>query len=554
MGIISLFPRTGVAAVDSILLAGFILVAVLGGTSAFTHCRYWLQSRGNAGRFEGREPLTLPYSIPWLGGFSRMMDPHGMYAYARKMSPQNRPVSLRVGPVDIYILFGDKNIRMIFRNSKVLSKDASSQMLFRNSGMDPRDQKIMAYDTSGTGTVPLTDIPEEKRIWKMSHATGVAHLASGPAVTVLTNKFTECFIQELNKEPKDKTMTVPLYDYFRGVMATGSMISIIGPEMYKLTPDFNKIYWDYDNAFLLMAIGMPKFLYWKGHAARNRMLAATKLWLKSAWKNTDEKSADKDWEPHFGSRFIRQLAENMDSVGLSQDGQASAFLPMIWAINSNAIPCAVWVIFESLQRPGLIDCLREEVSASAIIDENGELTIDVPKLISQSPLLTSIYLECLRVRSSNTVTRKLIEDLECDGYVLKKGNHIMSPSWLPSHGPLWDVEGHPANQFWPERFIEMPKMRPSDPEGKAQFDLAMKPDHFFPYGGGGMICTGRFFAKQEIMAAVALFVLKFDVEPLNWITLSGKSSERPAKPDENYAGAGLLPPDRDLMVKLRRRK
>jgi len=69
-----------------------------------------------------------------------------------------------------------------------------------------------------------------------------------------------------------------------------------------------------------------------------------------------------------------------------------------------------------------------------------------------------------------------------------------------------------------------------------------------------MICTGRFFAKQEIMAAVALFVLKFDIEPLDWVTLSGKSSDRPAKPDENYAGAGLLPPDRDLMVKLRRRK
>ena len=83
MGLTSLLPRTGVTVIDGILFSGFILVAVLGGTSALTHCRYWLQSRGNSGRFEGREPLTLPYSVPWLGGFFRMMDPHGMYAYAR---------------------------------------------------------------------------------------------------------------------------------------------------------------------------------------------------------------------------------------------------------------------------------------------------------------------------------------------------------------------------------------------------------------------------------------------------------------------------------------
>ena len=69
-----------------------------------------------------------------------------------------------------------------------------------------------------------------------------------------------------------------------------------------------------------------------------------------------------------------------------------------------------------------------------------------------------------------------------------------------------------------------------------------------------MICTGRFFAKQEIMTAAALFILKFDIEPQGWVTSSGKSSYRPAKPDENYAGAGILPPDRDLMVKLRRIK
>jgi cytochrome P450 len=146
------------------------------------------------------------------------------------------------------------------------------------------------------------------------------------------------------------------------------------------------------------------------------------------------------------------------------------------------------------------------------------------------------------------------EDLECDGYILKKGSHIMSPSWVPAHDELWDVPGHPAKSFWPERFVEMPKIKPSNPDEKSQFELAMKPDHFFPYGGGGMICTGRFFAKQEIMAAAALIILKFDIEPLGWVTAEGKSSDRVAMPDESTAGAGILKPDRDIMVKMTRVK
>lgn len=94
-----------------------------------------------------------------------------------------------------------------------------------------------------------------------------------------------------------------------------------------------------------------------------------------------------------------------------------------------------------------------------------------------------------------TITRQIVEDLECDGYILKKGALLMSPSYLPNRSSIWDVPGHPATSFWPERFIEMPKLAPSDPNEKSQYEIAMRPENFFPYGGGNAICTGRFFAK-----------------------------------------------------------
>lgn len=149
------------------------------------------------------------------------------------------------------------------------------------------------------------------------------------------------------------------------------------------------------------------------------------------------------------------------------------------SINSNAIPCAVWILFQALQDPGLILRLRMEIFGVATETDTGDMTFDIPRLVAECPLLTSMYLECMRTRVSSTIMRQLTEDLECDGYVLKKGSHIMSPSWLPQHGPVWDVPGHPATEFWPERFIEMPQMKPEDPNEKSQYELAMKPDNFF---------------------------------------------------------------------------
>ena len=54
--------------------------------------------------------------------------------------------------------------------------------------------------------------------------------------------------------------------------------------------------------------------------------------------------------------------------------------------------------------------------------------------------------------------------------------------------------------------------------------------------------------------AAALFILKFEIELQGWATHSGKKSNRAAKPDESYASSGVLPPDRDMMVKIKRIK
>jgi hypothetical protein len=78
-----LLRTTGNQALDAVVLVLTVLASIFFATRAFTEIRFWVQSRGNAGRFRGREPLTLPYTIPWLGGATRMLNGHAMYNYAK---------------------------------------------------------------------------------------------------------------------------------------------------------------------------------------------------------------------------------------------------------------------------------------------------------------------------------------------------------------------------------------------------------------------------------------------------------------------------------------
>lgn len=72
-------------------------------------------------------------------------------------------------------------------------------------------------------------------------------------------------------------------------------------------------------------------------------------------------------------------------------------------------------------------------------------------------------------------------------------------------------------------------------------------------GGGISICAGRNFAKHEVLLAVAMIVLKFDVEFIEWITPNGTRSDRPAKDDSGYGNGIAAPPDRDMKVRWRKR-
>jgi cytochrome P450 len=147
-------------------------------------------------------------------------------------------------------------------------------------------------------------------------------------------------------------------------------------------------------------------------------------------------------------------------------------------LNANTIPVTGWAMIEIIKDKALLQAIRAEVSPAF-----SNSKIDIKKL-TELPLLQSVYTESLRMHVSINITREIEEDMTLDGYALKKGYLVQTPSLLSHYDEnIWSVPGHPASEFWAERHITHVEI-PDGTKTKStpQFSMAGRSGGFFPFG------------------------------------------------------------------------
>jgi hypothetical protein len=484
-------------------------------------------------------PPYLPYTIPWLGSTLSFLDktPGRFFSTLRTRLGHQDACTILLGGMPTYVLAG--GAEALFKASKLTDRKRFDEIVMRQGfGTGKEDFEKFTHTVHGL---------VEGGKGKLSVQDSLYHefLLAPQQVNVLTGKFVETFRAELGKIDRSKT---DLVRAVRDAMFTASTTAFMGSKVLELCPNWGEDFWTFDADMLKLFYGLPRFISKDVHAALERLLDAGEKWHTEARKNFDAEAAkDLDWEPWYGCRFLRARQDMYAMAGLSARGSASPDIGFLFGLSSNAIPATTWAlchILTSNDETLLPELMEELISAQR---EGGGL--DINKLV-QLPLLSSIYSETLRLYVDVLVTRTVNTSFTLPsqysghaGHLLQKGNIAMAPSYLSHHDPtFWTkynpssaVDDAPSPDTWyARRFLHAGK-----------FSTVGTTNKFFPYGGGNHMCPGRTFAKQEILAAIAIVLLTFDLHVENGETLPGVRKA--------YSGTGVVGMDKGLLVSMTRK-
>jgi cytochrome P450 len=226
-------------------------------------------------------------------------------------------------------------------------------------------------------------------------------------------------------------------------------------------------------------------------------------------------SAKHDLEPDV-SQLAKVRAGLMRKRGILDEDVGKFELALLHVSTANASPTLFWHLCFILANPETTSIIRKElesiISFGTLENGNKEASIDITKFDSNCPVLVSSYRETIRLANAQVGARRVVEDtIINDGkndYLLKAGCDVQLPSGI-SHlsESAWGAD---AASFNPDRFLT-PEQK-GDMSTKARMEDREQKKSYIPFGGGKHLCPGRQFAFAEILGAVAVLVMGFDVK------------------------------------------
>ncbi|KAI1809745.1 cytochrome P450 [Poronia punctata] len=499
------------------------------------------------------EPHFLPETIPFISNtYQYLTDMKTFLDRAQNSLRNSGIIRFRLGAMKMYWVTGTENTRVLFGSPETFDADELHLIFMRTHwGMPKREIKRFAKDRSGRKAGPakgFENIPGEQRYWYHHHRLYAEYLSSPKYTEVLADTFFDRFSQRLEKkQPLNEWRSVQLFQLLKNDMASSAIESLFGSRMLEMNPDLIPAYWDFDRVAGILVWGLPRFLRPHPWRVRERLHDMTAKHLRSAWGSFEWNGpdADTDWEPHFGSRFSRETAKWFRESGFSDRTASGHTAAVLFGLNGNTLPVATWALMEIIQDPVLMQAARKESMTAFRIDEKtNQRRIDTKTLLSL-PLLSSIFMEVLRLHVSFNATRLVRSNAEIGGYRIDRGSLVQAPSQIAHmDADSWGTDGHPAWEFWAWRH-----MKPVDEDSKPTTKTKARTASYFPFGGGQAICPGRHFAKREVLMTIAMILVRFDIKFVEW---TGSTSSGPAENDGRYAGTAAMPPDRDMRIEWKR--
>ncbi|KAG8529515.1 uncharacterized protein KY384_006152 [Bacidia gigantensis] len=394
----------------------------------------------------------------------------------------------------IYVVTSIDLVNAVNRNSKVLAFNPFiAQLGKRITGHNDATSRVVQHNLNGEdGPGYVTEI----------HDSTVTSLAPGINLESMT---AEMLLQASVQFDK---------------LDPGGEVDLFAWIKHMVTLEFNQ-----DLNTLIVDI-LPTVFAPKGHQARRKLGLA----FQRYFEKYDAKHAK-------GAALIQSRHSLNTRYGLDAWNSSRLEVGVLLGILANTVPAIFYMIVHVLSNPNLLRDIRMELDMIAV-SLGGDRTrcLNILTMRERCTLLHSTLQEVLRLHALGSSVRYVREDIVLqDQYLLKKGMIVQMPMAVTHLDPqIW---GSDAESFQPRRFLKLPKSK----------EFKTNTTAYRPFGGGASLCPGRHFVTLEAMALTALFVLRYDVVPVDgpW--------EIPRQKQESMA-TNIFPPEKDVRVMVKRRK
>lgn len=210
-------------------------------------------------------------------------------------------------------------------------------------------------------------------------------------------------------------------------------------------------------------------------------------------------------------------------------------------LTCNVITASYRYLVEVLASRNVLTRVQAEIERAYDDSAMSEVPKLDPNRSNSSALLRAVYAETLRLHVATLITRTVKKEHSVGSWLLQQDQNIIVSSNVEHMHPQWDVPGHPATKFYPERFLSRSET------GKVEektFSLDGRQGQWIPCGLGEHMCPGRHFAKQE-MILNAVVVLK-----TSEIEIMAAEGWRPSNDFERY-GFGTQQPKEKVPFRVR---
>lgn len=257
------------------------------------------------------------------------------------------------------------------------------------------------------------------------------------------------------------TMDVDLLELVRNFMARTASTAVFGTDFAENFLELWPTFWKFDGDYGALAADhsawMPSPRFQRARLMRGRLLAFLRAFHEAMELHIKDEEPPLKWSDlDNASDLVRERARRYKEAGMSIAARASCDLALLWAVNTSAGPVTTWMLFETFRDPILLEQVREEIAPyiQSVQPENEFglavwmapklQNVDVEGLAGKCPLLMAAYVETLRVYTAEEGSWRVEEDVEVEGWVVKKGTIVKVDEELHHTDPI----AHPDPEEW----------------------------------------------------------------------------------------------------------